>query len=320
MSRILITGLPRSGTTWIARMLQNAEGATLVFEPDNHQMFPFAFKAKRSLPGGYYPFPRPGSDARLYEELWRNAFGERGASYSALERVRRKIAHRLLRSAGEERIRGVLSSSASMSVGLELANAFAVPERPPRQTRDLLVKSVYTPLAIEWITELVEPKVVIMLRGLRNTVSSWVELGWIGAAGEDELAASDPGLQEDLRSRFNVPPLRSAAPPIARMTWLLGLYTLSLEEAARRHPEWQVVQHEEISSRLPDSLQEIAAKLGLQWTKRADQAIAAAMRPGRGFEIARLPDTLRDAWKKRLTPEQIAEVDGVLATFPRGLR
>jgi hypothetical protein len=320
MSRVLIAGVPRSGTTWIARMLASTEGTTLLFEPDNHQMYPFAFKAKRALRGGYYPLPAPSADTSTYEELWRNAFGAGGSSFSATESVRRAVAHRLLRSGRDERIRRAFTSAERIAGRLRLAEALAIPERPQQLSGDLLVKSVYAPLALEWVADLVDAKVVIVLRDLRNIVSSWAELGWLASPEEDELAASDPEVHEAMRLQFGVPPLASTTSPIGRLTWLLGLYTLALEGAARRHPDWHVVRHEEIASHLPHSLQALAGELGLRWTEKAETAIAAATRPGRGFEIGRLPETLRDAWRKRLTQEQIAEVDAVLATFPLGIR
>jgi Sulfotransferase family len=316
LPRILIVGVPRSGTTWIAGMLAHADEATLVFEPDNHQMYPYAFKAKRNLRGGYYPIATAECDLHLYERLWRDAFGDSGTSYTRSERARRAVAQRLLRWRRDEQVVEAFTSTKRVTRRLRVAEALAVPERPLRECRNLLVKSVYTPLAVEWVAGLVDAQVVIVFRDLRNIVSSWSELGWIVPRGEDELLASDPEVQESLRLRLGVPPVSIADSPIGRLTWLLALYTTALEDAVRRNPQWVVVRHEEAVSDLPHSLQALAGALGLRWTERAARATASAAKPGRGFEISRMPDTLRDAWTRRLTEAQSAEVDDVLARFP----
>ena len=296
-------------------MLARTEGTTLVFEPDNHQMFPFAVKAKRNLLGGYYPLPAAGSDLHLYERLWREAFGDRGTSFTRTERARRSIAHRLLRWRRDAHVLQAFTTGKA-TWRLRLAETLAVPERPESECSNIVVKSVYTPLAVEWIAELVGARVLVVLRDLRNVVSSWNELGWIVPVGQDELAASGPELHERIRREFAVPPVSTATSAIGRLTWLLALYTTVLEDAARRNPAWSVVRHEEAVSNLPHSLEAVARALGLQWSPQADQAIAAAARPGRGFETKRDPGTLRNAWAERLTEAQATEIDAILAGFP----
>jgi len=299
-------------------MLEQTEGASFVFEPDNHFMFPYAFKAKRGLTGGYYPQPEGRGDASLYENLWLNAFALSRTGFSLSERARRKAARSMLRAAGERNIWRSFNSPKSLSPRLRLAEALAVPERPIEPTPHVLVKSVYVPNAAEWVADLVGAQVLIVLRDLRDTVSSWVQLGWLGTSGEDELAASDPALQDELRRRFRVPPVSSISSPIGQVTWLLGLFTLCLEEAARRHPEWQVARHEDVVRNLPDSLRDLSAALGLHWTDRAESAVAASRQAGHGFETRRLPEQVRDVWKSRLSAGQAAEVDAVLGMFPPG--
>src|SRR5215216_3657697 len=80
--KVLVIGLPRSGTTWIASTLAQTGNAALVSEPDNHYNVPFALRAKRRLPGGFHPALSPADEAPLFEALWREAFGENGTRYS----------------------------------------------------------------------------------------------------------------------------------------------------------------------------------------------------------------------------------------------
>src|SRR5439155_939180 len=84
--RVLVAGLPRSGTTWVGEVLGRCAGTRYLHEPDNHLLRPEAWWAKRAL--GPYPELRPGTDvdsagAGDYERLWALAF-PRGARPSPL--------------------------------------------------------------------------------------------------------------------------------------------------------------------------------------------------------------------------------------------
>ncbi len=70
--RVLVAGIPRSGTTWVGRVLGQARGACYVHEPDNHLVRPQAWWVKRRL--GAYPRLLPGQPAPDYERLFRVAF------------------------------------------------------------------------------------------------------------------------------------------------------------------------------------------------------------------------------------------------------
>lgn len=68
---MLLAGLPRSGTSWIAHALGLTQETTLVSEPDNDRNHVEALKAKASL--GRYPILVPGDEASDYAALWRHA-------------------------------------------------------------------------------------------------------------------------------------------------------------------------------------------------------------------------------------------------------
>jgi hypothetical protein len=65
---ILVVGIPRSGTTWLARTIASHPLVRYVHEPDNHHHAPFATKAKRGL--GAFPDLPVDARHRRFEELW----------------------------------------------------------------------------------------------------------------------------------------------------------------------------------------------------------------------------------------------------------
>lgn len=77
--RILVVGVPRSGTTWVGTILSKCRDTTYVNEPDDERRNSFARKAKETL--GRYPIIAPGdrgrvgeSDIGVLEQLWKSAF------------------------------------------------------------------------------------------------------------------------------------------------------------------------------------------------------------------------------------------------------
>ena len=72
MNRILVAGVPRSGTTWLAHALAATTGSRLAHEPDNPAFHPGAAEA-HALYGGYAA-PHTGERWPAYELLWDQAF------------------------------------------------------------------------------------------------------------------------------------------------------------------------------------------------------------------------------------------------------
>jgi hypothetical protein len=316
MTRVLVVGVPRSGTTWVASMLQATADASLVLEPDNHHNLPFAVRAKRGLRGGCYPALSPADEARSYEALWLQALGCRGTGFTLIERLRRAAARRLFTSVDVQAVRKSFAAGGSAPLALRAAEALAVPERPYHLAPNLILKSVYSALAVEWIAARTQARVVIVSRDIRNVVSSWLEMGWLRPDAEEELAVSDAAAQELLRLEHAVPAAPADGSRLRRLSWFLALLTLALEDSARRHPEWQTVRHEELCVHPDEGFRVLAANLGLTWTEGAGSALAAVNRPGRGYEVTRVARDLPEAWRSRLSPEQVAEVEAGLEGFP----
>jgi hypothetical protein len=78
---VLVIGLPRAGATWVGETLSFAENASLVNEPDNETVNPFAVRAK--LPLGRYPVLGEHEQAPDdYRQLWVHAFSDRSSRRS----------------------------------------------------------------------------------------------------------------------------------------------------------------------------------------------------------------------------------------------
>src|SRR5438093_515657 len=71
--RILLLGVARSGTRWLATTLGNTESSRLVKEPDNVDANPDGSGRSR-LGFGAYPLVEQGEAAPQYRALWDLAF------------------------------------------------------------------------------------------------------------------------------------------------------------------------------------------------------------------------------------------------------
>lgn len=316
MKRVLVAGLPRSGTTWVALILARAAEAVYLEEPDNHFRWAYAFRAKQTLGRREYPLLRPGESvdgAMELATLWHQAFTPSSVPKGLV--LRRHLANRLVRITGARRVSAALAGSRRASGRLGLAAALGVPEQPREGARSLVVKSVYAPLCVEWIAFGRDVQVVIVVRNPLNVVSSWIQLGWLDRPASEMLSTLDPEIADELAANYETS-YPEAASPLERAAWLAGILTCALADVARRNPGWPCVVHEELSIDPSDGFATLAANAGLPWTQEADRMIRSMDRPGRGYETARVAAELPAAWRARLDADQVRAVRGVLDRLP----
>ena len=317
MRPVLVVGIPRSGTTWIARVVAEGTGARYLEEPDNHFRFGFAFRAKEALGRREYPPLEPGEapDAvQDYARLWRDALGAPGRAPG----VRGRTADRLVSHAGPARVSAALVGAAT-GRDLDLARRLAVPRRPERGHGTLLVKSVYAALAVEWIASRHDVEVVVTTRHPLNIISSWQELGWLDGSGSEPLSTLDPAAAGALGERFGAAP-PSGGSPVGRAAWLVGVLGCALDAAVARNPSWHRVVHEDMCRSPVEGFHGLAAGLGLAWDAAGDRAIDDWNRPGEGYETNRVAAELPDAWESRQRPHDVEEVVAVLEGLSRSVR
>jgi len=242
--RILVTGLPRSGTTWVGQVLGRTEGRGVpgvtaacryVHEPDNHLVRPEAWRAKRAF--GAHPALSPQQEAPDYHRLWAVAFagGPRPSPLYATAR----LLHRAVPRCGHADL-GKRSAGPSVAA-LEVAAALAgrLNRRLPIEPAGpVVVKSVHCTRSLEWLSARFAPRVVVIDRHPFGIIASWAALGWTAFLDRDPAALR---YSIDI---LDVAPPRPDATWITRAAWQYGLLTSFLRRALARHPDWEVVTHE----------------------------------------------------------------------------
>jgi hypothetical protein len=302
---VVLAGAPRTGTTWIASVMAQRPGVAWVNEPDNEWPNPYTLRAKLRL-GRFPVLTAAGQAPRAYAEVWRRALA--GLAESPR---RQQVAWKLDR--GEptalELWRAMCDhASPAVSPRLRLLVATSAPPSHRVPGRDVLVKSVFAPLALEWLAAAFAPRIVVVLRHPLNVLSSWVSLRWGGCALE-----ANPRVRTAFGERWGLPKLADDASSFERIAWEVGLFTSALWEAADRTD--LVVRHDDLCRDPRRGFEDLFAALGWTWAEEAERFLAERDRPGEGFETMRVAAEQPDVWRRRLSAEQVADAWDVLARF-----
>jgi hypothetical protein len=182
--------------------------------------------------------------------------------------------------------------------------------RKPEGTHQL-VKSVAASLAIEWVAQEFNPRILVVWRHPLNLVPAWIEQGWRTA----EKASSSPAI----RSRFETtdawpPPAGGGVDAIA---WAACAESVPLLETAQRHPSWRLVSHEQQSLNPVAAFHDLFDQLELSWTDNVERALIASDRSGSGFATNRRSSEEARRWQSRLTPADEEEILTTVELFEK---
>ena len=300
MAKVLIVGLPRSGTSWVGNTLGRAPDTAYVHEPDGDHD-PFAFRARRgSL---ITPTLSPGDAAPEMERLWAGAF----AGGRRPDSIRSRLAWRMYRRSPVDQ-RWTAWLDGKVSPGLAVISALAVPRVAVDGARHVGAKSVRAEWNVEWIVDRFAPRVVVVERHPLNALASWSELGF----GKDGRAVV--GLGRVAERRWGIPPLAPDAPLIERQAFTYGVGACALREARDRHPEWTVVRHEALCLDPIVSAKALFDTVGLEWGEGTERYLVESDRDGTGYRTQRKAEEQPERWRQRLTT---GAVDGILTTLAR---
>jgi hypothetical protein len=306
MTRLLIVGVPRSGTSWVARTLRRTEGACFVGEPDNEKEEPFALAAKHGL--GLYPVLQPGDESPACETLWERAFAGRKRG----SELRTRAAKRLLQNVSSSELRAAVAhSNYRLSPRLRAVRLLAAPPSRQYAARHVVVKSVFAPLAVEWIAQRYRPRILVMMRNPLNVIASWLDLNY-----QPWPLDTHPVLTSGYLEELQAPPPQALWSRVTHLTWEMGVLMSALETGARRNPEWLVVQHEDICVDPQTRFSQICGEVGLEWNERAASFLDETNKPGTGYAVERITGDQPDRWRRRLDDQQVAEISAMVSAFP----
>jgi hypothetical protein len=309
--RVLLISSPRSGSTWALRALACAEETSFVREPDNVDTGASVDTTVTRLGFGPYPVLEPGEAAPQYAALWDLAFQGRRAL-----RLRRGWGRRLTRAAFRlpRPVRDPLLAAAARGLG-----AVA-----PRRSH-VVVSSVMAQFSVEWIHQRFGPRVVVLQRDPLNIASSWLRLN----VNAYDVHARPAILERHLRP-LGVEPPPAGASRVMLVGWWIGALATQMSHLLASHPDWILATHEDLCDAAEARFGDLYRELDLTWTAETE----AFLREGGYVEplfqggentfttaardaadATRIRRAQVDAWRTRLTPEQLSELREALAAF-----
>lgn len=287
---ILVTGSIRSGTTWAGRVLGTAPGVAAIHEPFNkdHPVGVFAHRWSHQ-----YAYVTDGGHAT--KEIER-------AMADTLDFRYRPLLHlgqpeTLLRTAG------VLRDLPRFWYRRHLSR--------PRP----LIKDPIALLSAEWLSERFDMEVMIMVRHPGAFAGSYRRIAepnrFADLAHQEALMEGPLALyvEEVERGARTVDPIEQAA-----ILWRI-LYSIVVRYQDR-HPDWEVVRHEDLSFDPNRAFLDLFERFGLSFTEKTRRFIDRTtnnLNPveapeGRLHHIRRNSRDNVRVWQRRLSPEEIARV------------
>jgi len=285
---ILVTGINRSGTTWVGRTLAHAPGIGMIYEPFNPDHRRGIFRAE--VPR-WFTYADAASPPGLADDL-RRTLAFRYSYRAELGRVRS------LRDAGR--------------MGRDAARFAAHRARGARP----LMKDPIAVLAAPWLAREFDMQVVVMIRHPGAYAASLRRLNW---THDFSHFLDQPGLVDDL-----VPGLRADIEQYARrppdvvdqaaLLWEV-IYTV-VDRYRTAHPEWIYVRHEDLSTSPTAGFESMCGRLGIEYSAGVARFVTdttSASNPAEAGEgvvhaLRRHSAASVRTWHERLTADEVARV------------
>lgn len=269
---ILVTGVPRSGTTWLARWL--AGGAAMALpgrEPMNPRGRNYALAG--TLPGW----------ARLTYVTPRQRRGLRTAYRGANPLVYSRYGFR----------------------------QWAAPLPGTR----LVIKDPFALLSIPLVVRETGAVPVLVYRHPGAVLSSYRRMGWTPDLDELQAIVAEarrtggPDLPD-------LPAEGETSPAEAMGRFWATLHDLALADLAATGAEAVVVAHHELASSGPEGGRLLADRLEVRWTDEMEAELAKESSTDEGsptqlHNFDRAPALVAEAWRAKLTPDEVADVERV---------
>ncbi|WP_158090412.1 sulfotransferase [Mycobacterium sp. IEC1808] len=288
--RILVTGAPRSGTTWTGRMIAHAPGMGYIhepFTPENGDLCGFANPIRAKFQ--YITDENSHRFSRYLDDLVDFKYP-----------VRTNLLHsRSVREAGRS-----LLAFANLST-----------HRIRKDTA--VMKDPHAVFSAPWLARQFGMNVVVMIRHPAALCSSLKILNW--KFDFNHFLRQSQLMRETRLADFESE-IRYFAEheqeiiPVGALLWNC-IYAV-IDEYRTRHPGWLFLKHEELSLDPVGSFRKIYATLGLEFTAGVRTAIESSSgeqnpsEPQRGdeFSIRRNSKVNVSNWKSRLSDREILTI------------
>ena len=300
---LLVTGMPRTATSWVGKMLEASGALVYVNEPMNPQH-----------PPGRSPGVLRAEVAHAFQYISEHNERDWLPAFRDTVRLRFHPLAELRRNHRPEDVARAVRNAAGFTLGR-------------LRGRRALLDDPYAVFAAPWLARRVGCRVVVTVRDPVATVSSWRRLGWTPRLGE---LLAQPALVRDRLARF-APELETAVAGNgdrpegvgpASLLWrvIYGTVAGYRDEV----PGLEVVRHEDLSADPVPAFATLYERLGLPFGPAAERAVREATTAGSGGgamrwsvsaggvskTAARRLDSRANlqVWRERLSDQEVARI------------
>ncbi|MEW6718505.1 MAG: sulfotransferase [Chloroflexota bacterium] len=295
---ILVTGIHRSGTTWVGKMLAACGHLTYISEPLNVHHRPGVFGAP--VPYWYTFINSQNEDAYL-------------PAFEHTLRLRYRFFYEL---------RALRSVKDVLRMGRD-GTAFlwgCLWHHPP------LIKDPFAVFSAPWFAERLRCSVVILVRHPAAVVSSLKRLGWSfdfrdllnqPLLMETHLAPYQKKMQAQVQKERDV---------IGEGSLLWCIIYDTIERYQRQHPGFIIIRHEDVSLTPMQSFEKLYTELAIPFNRRAQKTLQRATSPINPKELS--AESVHSIhlnsvaaigrWKEHLTDDEVMRIREVTAGVAEG--
>ena len=292
---ILLVGVPRSGSSWMAKVLAQSADSVLVREPDNERRNLRAYRAKRKW--HRMPYLSANASVPAMERFWQRVFCDALIPKNAISRW----------------IQHCMSQTTFVLSRRHIRWKIIAAKRKDLEThRHRIVKSVHAGLSLAYLQQHFDPQIVLIFRHPANVISSYLRLN---------LPDADRAVyrQAALTQEYLLPyweRIESTRQPLARMGMQIAIFYAVWEQQLRQNPSWLTVTHENLCLDPLKEYRNLFANLALEWSERVENYLHEHNRRGTGYETRRIAADEIHKWKRELTAEQIQSIQNGYSIIP----
>lgn len=303
---ILIFGLPRSGTTWLAKTLEMAENIQYLVEPDNEGTNFLGYFYKRGLER--FPYFRKNEMSSSYLKLFDRALNGDYITYESssnnwlfksnlisLHLVKRRLAQK------KKNRKIVLNWDFFLKKNITI---------DPQKRR--LVKSVHGILNIPFLQNHLEFIPLIILRHPASSIHSHLKLG---ISDGDQDIYKNKYLRDDFLTPF-LDRMEKVNSPLSRMGMQFGIFHFIVASFVKQY-NYKLVFHEQLCENPVEEFKKLYDFFDLKWEDKVEKFIQNNNQKGTGgYDIKRVAAEERDSWKRKWSLDELKEIEKGYSIFP----
>lgn len=289
---ILISGCPRSGTTFLGSVFEASKDCFEIYEPFNSD-----FTYHLDLPSRFYRI-KPEDTAQYRRQV------DRLIELSTLSGRLKKLPRGMMdRVRAEKDVPSALALKKCVQNNKRFVSA-----------RRVVFKDPIAFFSASWLAKTYDADVVLMLRHPGGVISSYLALDWEAETPEliDHMMPETGETLETEIAQWRANPDDRIGELI--LQWkIFTIETLALAEA---NPDWHVVSHEYLCDHPEEVFSTLFRAFGLDYSEQVEAKIAESTAANNIVDpkqhtqhnLNRQSKTLKDSWKKRLDAATIDRI------------